>query len=154
MKTTKNSQKVERTTETHKKRVNTMKYAEKYRFGAIYLFFLINWQLVDPQTSTVFFKNFTNFRVRKNLWRNFGAIYLLEYESQRRAVGSIRWQIFQAMKNLSHFLVQDQPFWRYMHLKWSRNSDDFKRTSYVGGWLKVNENGKKQSKGRKDDRKP
>ena len=149
MKTTKNSQNVERATENHKKRINTMNNAVKYRFGAIYPFFLINWQLVNPQPSTVFLKIFTNFRVRKNLWRNFEAIYLLEYESQRSAVGSIRLQIFPAKNNLNDFLVQDHPFCRYMHLKWSRNSTDFKRTSYVGGWLKVNENDKKWSKGRK-----
>ena len=45
MKTTKNSQKVERTTENHKKRVNTMNNAEKYRFGGKLSLFLINWQL-------------------------------------------------------------------------------------------------------------
>ena len=36
-----------------------------------------------------------------------------------------------------------------MQLKWSRNSADFKRTLYVVGGLRVNENDKKWSKGRK-----
>ena len=45
---------------------------------------------------------------------------------------------FSLQQKISGILFSsDQPFWRYMHLKWSRNSADFKRTLYVVGGIRV-----------------